>query len=315
MENNTPNSMNRRQFLKGAGAATVGIGLMTSGNPAGAAQQARDFEGQTAFITGGARGIGFATAQALAQHGANIVIYDIASDIEGVEYPLATPQDLARAETTIKALGVGCLTIQGDIRNGAALKNAMTQTVEAFGSLDMLVANAAVTQFGALEAFTEAEVAIILDINLGGTIKTIQAAMPIMREQNSGRIVIVSSIAGRGPGVAAPIYATTKWGVIGLAKTTAMLMGEHNVTCNVVSPSAVNTPLVDNEYALAALPIPGASIGMVGAALRQQNILPVGLLDPVEIANAIHFLCSNGARYISGDVIDVMAGNNARYGA
>ncbi|MCG8348967.1 MAG: SDR family NAD(P)-dependent oxidoreductase [Chloroflexales bacterium] len=326
-----PSDPGRRRFLFGAGAAAAaaaGVGFSACSPTAPAAptaapitgvgaenneqqQQEQEFAGKCAFITGGARGIGFATAEVLARAGANIVLYDVAEQIEHVRYPLATAEDLANAKTEIESLGVECIAIQGDVRNGAQLKEAMDQAVSEFGSLDMVIVNAGITQVGPLDILSEEEVAIVLDVNLAGAIKTLQAAIPIMREQNSGRIVLMSSITGRAGSAGFPVYSASKWGMIGLAKGTAQLLGSNNVTCNAVCPSLVNTKLLDNDYVLEALLPDSPTIEAFNERAKQRHLLPVGLYEPIHVANTIRFICSDAAAYISGDVFDIQAGSSA----
>lgn len=320
-KNSQPSGLDRRSFLTGAGAAAaaaVGAGLSAGVPTAHAAtenrvqqQEEKEFAGKSAFITGGARGIGLATAQVLAEAGANIVLYDIAEQIDLVRYPLATAEDLENAKTEIESLGVECLAIQGDVRDGAQQKEAMDQAVTEFGSLDMVIVNAGITQLGPLNVLSEEEVALVLDINLAGAIKTVQAAIPIMQEQNSGRIVLISSITGRAGSANFPVYSASKWGMIGLAKGTAQLLAPNNVTVNAVCPSLVNTKLLDNDYVLEALLPDTPTVEALNEGAKQRHLLPVGLYEPVEVANTIRFICSDAARYISGDVFDIQAGVSA----
>ena len=313
-KNSKPSDPSRRRFLTGAAAAAAGVGIAGCSNPAAfagvmnSAQAEREFEGRSAFVTGGARGIGFSTAQVLASAGANIVLYDVAQEIEGVRYPLATAEDLAKAKAEIEGMGVKCIAIQGDVRDGAKQKAAMDQAVSEFGSLDFVIANAGITQLGPLDVLSEEEIALVLDINLAGAIKTVQGAIPIMREQNSGRIVLMSSITGRAGSANFPVYSASKWGMIGLAKGTAQLLAPHNVTVNAVCPSLVNTKLLINDYVLEALIPDNPTYEAFNAGAKTRHLLPVGLYEPVEVANTIRFLCSDAARYISGDVFDIQAG-------
>jgi NAD(P)-dependent dehydrogenase (short-subunit alcohol dehydrogenase family) len=122
--------------------------------------QTREFEGRSAFVTGAARGIGYACAEALARGGANIVLFDIASQIKDVPYPLATAEDLANAKAAIEALDVKCIAVKGDVRDGDAQAAAMQRAVSEFGSLDFVVGNAGITQIGPLERFSEAELSV-----------------------------------------------------------------------------------------------------------------------------------------------------------
>ncbi|MCY4247056.1 MAG: SDR family NAD(P)-dependent oxidoreductase [Chloroflexi bacterium] len=312
--------IDRRQFLTGSGvaAAALGIGLAAGASPAQAQEAAGEgeFAGRCAFITGGARGIGLATAEVLAQAGANIVIYDIAGPIEHVPYDMASEEDLANAKATIEGYGVQCMAIQGDVRDGDLLKESANQAVSEFGSLDFMFANAGITQVGTLDVFNKDEIDVVLDINLGGVIKTVQAAIPIMREQNSGRIILTASYTGRRGEPFSPIYSSTKWGVVGLAKGTALLMGSHNVTCNAIAPSIVRTKLLDNPYFLNFVSPDNPSWEIFSNWTQETlHALPVGSFDAIHVANVVRFLCSDAAALISGDVFDIGAGVNATYTA
>lgn len=308
-------TFNRRKFIQ-----TAGIGAAIAGAvPAAMAQSESGnatFAGKTAFITGGARGIGRACAEELAKEGANIVLYDVAGQIETVKYPLATRKDLADAKSAVEALGVRCLAVQGDVRDRADLESAMAEAVSTFGRLDFIVANAGITQIGALDQFTDEEGQTVLDVNLGGVIKTVQAALPILREQKSGRLVLVSSVTGRAGSDRFPIYCSTKWGVIGLAKSVALMMGPHNVTCNAVCPTLVHTKLLDNEYILGTISPDNPSIEVFNAYAAQTiHPMGVGLYEPARVGQAVKFLCGPDADLISGEVLDIGAAANARFNA
>ncbi len=308
----------RRTFIAGAVASAVGAGLAVNHFSEAHAQtnqesqSLKEFAGRCAFVTGGARGIGYKTAEVLAQAGANIVLYDVAQQIKNVKYPLATAEDLAKAKKQIESQGVQCLAIQGDVRDSKRLKEATQQAVSEFGSLDMMIANAGITQIGFLHTFTDEEIDVVLDINLAGAIKSVQAAIPIMQKQNSGRIVLVSSITGRAGSQYFPIYSASKWGMIGLAKSTALSVASNNVTCNVVCPSLVNTKLLDNDYVLGTIFPKNPTMAAFNEVAKQRHVLPVGFYEPIHVANTIRFLCSDAAAYISGDVFDIQAGINAQ---
>lgn len=310
-----PRDRHRRQLLAGAAGLGLAAGLSTAAGADEHAPGKGEFAGRTAFITGGARGIGLSCAEALATAGADIVLYDVAGQIEHVKYPLATAEDLAAAKTTIEAMGVKCIAVQGDVRDGAKQKAAMQEAVATFGSVDFVIANAGITQVGPLDIFSEAEIDAVLDVNLAGAMKTLQAAVPIMREQNAGRIVLMSSITGRRGSEYFPVYAASKWGMIGLAKSTARLLAKSNVTCNAVCPSLVRTKLLDNDYILGAMLPNNPTIEAADAGAKQMHLLPVGLYGPEHVANTVKFICSDAAAYISGDVFDIAAGSNTDFPA
>ncbi len=301
---------NRRALLAGAAGLGLAAGLSRTAGAASHETAPGEFAGRCAFITGGARGIGLSCAEALAAAGADIVLYDVAGQIEHVKYPLATAEDLAAAKTRIEALGVKCVAVQGDVRDGARQKTAMQEAAATFGGVDFVIANAGITQVGPLDIFSDAEIDVVLDVNLAGAMKTLQAAIPIMREQKSGRIVLMSSITGRRGSEYFPVYSASKWGMIGLAKSTARLLAKSNVTCNAVCPSLVRTKLLDNDYILGTMIPNNPTIEAADAGARQMHLLPVGLYGPEHVANTVKFICSDAAAYISGDVFDIAAGTN-----
>lgn len=304
----------RRAVL--TGAAGLAAAATMTGTAARAQEATGEFAGKTAFVTGAARGIGLACADSLAKRGANVVIFDIANQIPEVPYPLATADDLAAAKAQIEAHGVKCIAVAGDVRDLEAQQAAVQQAVSEFGGLDFVVANAGITQIGAIEQFSEEELSLVIDINLKGVIKTIQAVSPILREQNAGRIVLMASVTGRSGSQAFPIYSATKWGVIGLAKSTALALGPHNVTCNALCPTLVHTKLLDNDYVLSNL-VPGQTLTFeqFNEYAKGTHILPVGMFGAEHVGEAAAFCCSEGSALVSGDVFDIGAGANSRFPA
>ena len=311
----TPIDQTRRAIL--TGGVAIGAAATLAGEAAGQdASPSGAFSGKTAFVTGAARGIGRACAEALAAGGANVVLFDIAGQITEVPYPLATAEDLAATKAAIEALGVGCIAVAGDVRDLAAQKAAVERAVAEFGSLDFVIGNAGITQIGGLESFSEDELSLVIDINLKGVIKTVQAATPVLRAQGSGRIVLMSSVTGRAGSASFPVYSATKWGVIGIAKSTALALGPANITCNAVCPTLVHTKLLDNDYVLSNL-IPGQTLTFeqFNEGAKGRHILPVGLYEPSRVGDCVRFLCGEGSALISGDVFDVGAGLNAQFPA
>ena len=262
--------------------------------------------------------LGFGTAVPWAYAGDNgealgFVNMIALTDLEGVNYPLATDLDLANAKSKIESYGVKCISYKGDVRDRSALSDAVGMAVKQFGTLDHVVANAGVTQIGMMEYFSEKEIQTVIDINVTGVVKTIQASIPVMRKQNSGGITILSSVLGRMGEEWFPVYSGTKWAVIGLAKSTALIMGKHNVTCNAICPTVVKTKLMNNKYVLGAMSPENPTWEGLETLMKQwRNPLPMGAYNPNEIGEMVKFFASKSGEKITGEVLGVAAGLFAR---
>src|SRR3984957_18426330 len=182
-------------------------------------------DGRVALITGGARGQGRAHALALAAEGAGIVLVDAPAAMADLTYPLATEDDLRETAKLVDELGRRCMPLAVDVRDAAA-------------------ANAGIVSTGPLDEVSDGVWQQLVDTNLTGAFHTLRAAIPVMRQQKFGRIVVTSSMGGRMgiPDLAA--YNATKWGVIGLAKSVALEVAKEGITVNVVCPTTTQTPMV-----------------------------------------------------------------------
>jgi len=206
-------------------------------------------DGRVAIITGGARGQGRAHAIALAREGASIVLVDIADQVDAVQYPLAVPADLDQAQELVEKEGARCLQVQADVRNRAAIDDAVSRTVAEFGRIDVLVANAGIVGYGtALEQSHELFDAIV-GTCLTGAWNCCRAVLPHMIKRGYGRIAITSSglVGFAAPNVTP--YIAAKNGVVGLMKGLALELIDKGITVNIVQPYIVNTPLAHSEAA------------------------------------------------------------------
>ena len=314
-----PKNPSRRDAILATGAGVVaavgatGASSESKTNETSSNTHAPSMEGATSLITGGARGIGLASALALAKEGSNIVLYDVAEDLPGVNYPLATEGNLYEAKEKIEDHGVTCLVHKGDVRDRGRMSQIVGQTVEQFGSLDHVVVNAGVTQIGMIEYFSDEEVQTVIDINVTGAVRTVQSVVPVMREQKSGGITIISSLLGRQGEEWFPIYSATKWAVIGLAKSTALILGQHNATCNAICPTVVKTDLMNNDYVLGSMsPQNPTWDGLEDLMTQWRNPLPMGAYEPDDVGEIVRYFASDKGKKITGEVFGVTAGLFAR---
>lgn len=271
-------------------------------------------EGKVAFITGAARGQGRSHAVRLAQEGADIIAVDICAQMSAVEYPMATPEDLAETVRLVEECDRRIVARQADVRDRGALEAVVEEGVAAFGRLDIVLANAGIlTSYGDDRVDEEETWRQVLDVDLSGTWRTVKVAIPhIIAGGRGGAIVLTSSTSGLkaldgGDGVAFESYTAAKHGVVGLMKMFAKTLAPHSIRVNSVHPTGVNTPMVVNDATQAIL----ARMEAAGAQTLT-NLLPVELIEPEDVSNAILWLVSDAARYVTGVQLAVDAGFTLR---
>jgi (+)-trans-carveol dehydrogenase len=271
-------------------------------------------EGKVAFITGAARGQGRAHAVRLAQEGADIIAVDICKKIDTVDVIAAsTPEDLAETADLVKGHNRRIYTAEVDVRDYDALKAAVDTGVEQLGRLDIIVANAGIGNGGqTLDKTSERDWTAMIDINLSGVWKTVKAGVPhILEGGRGGSIILTSSVGGLKAYPHTGHYVAAKHGVVGLMRTFAVELGAQNIRVNSVHPTNVNTPLFMNEGTMKLfrpdLENPGPDDMKVVGQLM--HTLPIGWVEPEDIANAVLFLASDEARYITGVTLPVDGGS------
>ena len=273
------------------------------------------FEGRVALITGGARGQGRSHATALAREGADIAVCDLAAQIASVGYPMATREDLEETQRLVEKEGRRCLTAELDTRDFGALERFVDQTVVEMGKLDLAVANAGISSAGVgIDVMTPEQWNDMIGTDLTGVFHTIRTVAPHMKRRGFGRIVATSSMLGRqGCGYMAH-YCAAKWGVIGLVKSAAIELAPFGITVNAVAPGNIRTPMVVNDAMVQALSggDPDATFDDVLPVLGALHVLPMALLEPEDVTNAVLFLFSDQARGMTGATLDVSAGNSSR---
>lgn len=265
-----------------------------------------ELSGKIAFITGAARGQGRAHAVKLASEGADIIALDLCAQIDSVPYPLASPDDLADTVKLVEDVGARIVACQADVRDRDAVKAALREgTGKLGGRLDIVIANAGIAPMAATDAWQD-----VIDVNLTGVYNTIDVAMkPMIKFGNGGSIVLISSVAGL-VGLGAPIagaigYTAAKHGMVGIMRSYANFLAPYSIRVNSVHPAGVNTPMIDNDFIRSWLD-GVAQQGQGGPDMG--NALPVQALEPEDIANAVFWLVSDAARYVTGVTLPVDAG-------
>jgi SDR family mycofactocin-dependent oxidoreductase len=269
-------------------------------------------EGKVAFVTGAARGQGRSHAVRLAQEGADIIAVDIAAQIETVPFPMGTPDDLAATIEEVEALDRRIIASAVDVRDYDALKATLDAGVARLGGLDIVAANAGIVSFGRAEELTEQAWRDMIDVNLTGVWHTVKAAIPHLRAADGGAIVITSSGAGLKGNPNLAHYVAAKHGLVGLMRTLANELAPDRVRVNTVHPGSVDTPMIQNQ-ATYHLFLPDHDAGQitrkeVAPAFQAASALPIPWMEPVDISNAVLFLASDEARYITGVTLPVDAG-------
>ncbi len=265
-----------------------------------------ELTGKVAFITGAARGQGRAHAVKLAAEGADIIALDLCEQIDSVPYPLATPDDLAATVKLVEESGARIVACQADVRDRDAVKTALRAGTEALGNrLDIVVANAGIAPMAAADAWQD-----VIDVNLTGVYNTVDVAMkPMIKFGNGGSIALISSVAGL-VGLGAPLsgslgYAAAKHGMVGIMRVYANFLAQYSIRVNSVHPAGVNTPMINNDFIRSWL---DGVAQQDGGGPDMGNALPVQALEPEDIANAVFWLVSDAARYVTGITLPVDAG-------
>jgi SDR family mycofactocin-dependent oxidoreductase len=272
-------------------------------------------DGKVAFISGGARGQGRSHAVRLATAGADIVTFDICEQIDSVPYPLGTEAELAQTVEQVEALGRRIVAIKADVRDEAAVNKVFNEGLGEFGRVDIVIANAGIMPvLGPTSTVVQAWHDCI-DVMLTGVLYTIEAAVPTLVEQNQGGAIVLTSSAAGLKGTTRSLrsktygmlgYTAAKHGVVGLMRSYANALGSYNIRVNSVHPTGADTPMVNNDAFLGAAPeVPELFEAMT-------NILPVPLIEARDVSDAVAWLVSDQARYVTGAVIPVDAGATAR---
>jgi SDR family mycofactocin-dependent oxidoreductase len=269
-------------------------------------------DGRVALVTGAARGQGRAHARALAGEGAVVVACDIAAPSGTARYPMPTPEDLQETVSLIAEHAGKATASVVDVRDPAAVDAVVADTVSAHGRIDILVANAGICTFSPVEEISDTAWDDMLSTNLGGAFRCIRAVLPHMKRERYGRIVTISSGAGRGGMANLGHYVASKWGLIGLTKTVALETAGQGITANVVCPSTVGTPMVRNETTYQVFCPDIEHPSEEDALPRIAALSPMGVpwLQPEDVTRAVMYLVTDPG-CTSGSVVDVNLATSA----
>ncbi|MGK3952242.1 mycofactocin-coupled SDR family oxidoreductase [Microbacterium sp. I2] len=261
-------------------------------------------DGKVALITGAARGQGRSHALRLAEEGADIIAVDICGPVQGLQYSPATEEDLAETVRQVEALDRRIVASVTDVRDRDAFKTAIDEGVAALGRLDIVVGNAGICIIAPWDEVTPEIWDTTISTNLTGVFNTVQLTAPHLIAAGGGSIILTSSAAGlKGLPFLTP-YVASKFGVTGLGKAFATELAEHNIRVNTLHPTGVETAM--GEMADAYPPLLEKH-PRVGGMLT--NMLPIETTQPRDQSNAVLFLASDEARYVTALSMTVDAGN------
>ncbi|SHN39956.1 mycofactocin-coupled SDR family oxidoreductase [Cryptosporangium aurantiacum] len=275
---------------------------------------AGSLSGRVAFITGVARGQGRAHAVRLAREGVDIIGVDICENYPRMNYPNATPEDLQETVALVEKEDRRIVARKADVRDYAQLKAAFDEGYAEFGRVDIIIANAGIIRLGD-EVDPLGEWQDVIDTNLTGVFHTVHAALPALREGGrGGSIVITSSSAGlKGTGSAyasAQAYAAAKRGLVGYMQTLANDLAPESIRVNTIHPTGVISGMTQNETMARLMAEAAASNDNAISAM--QNALPIQILQAEDIANAVAWLVSDQAYYMTGVQLPLDAGFSVR---
>lgn len=272
--------------------------------------------GKVAFITGAARGQGRSHAIRLAEEGADVIVMDVCGEVGRTSafYPPATREDLAETVRQVEARGRRAVSFVADVRDYDALKEGLDTAVAELGRLDIVCANAGIFQFGDEVSDTPVgDWRDVIDVNLTGVFHTCKAAVTHIQAGGAGgTVVITASDAGAKGFARFAHYVASKHAVIGLMRTLAMEMAPHSIRVNVVSPTNCNTDMIQNPavYKLFRPDLDEPTRDEFAESSGTLLALPAPWVEPVDVSNAVLFLASDEARYITGVDLPVDGGSS-----
>jgi (+)-trans-carveol dehydrogenase len=268
-------------------------------------------EGKVAFVTGAARGQGRSHALRLAQEGADIIAIDLLENMDTVPYDLGTETDLNETVRLVEALDRRIIASQADVRNSASLQTALSEGVAQLGKLDIVAANAGIVSgFAPIEELDDQTWKDLIDVDLSGVWYTAKAATPYLKANGGGSIICTSSVMGLKAAPNIAHYVAAKHGVVGLMKALAIELAPFKIRVNTIHPTTVATDMTFNDptYRVFRPDLENPTKEDFMEAAQRLNPFPVALIDAVDLSNALVFLASDEARYVTGITMPIDAG-------
>ena len=263
---------------------------------------AREFENKTIFITGAAKGQGRAVALAFAAEGVNIAAFDLGEKIPYPAYNRSSNEDLEKLKAEVEAIGAKILIYAGDVRKAEDVREAVERAVSEFGGIDILFSNAGIAAYGYSWELTEEQWDALIDVNLKSGFLVSKYVIPHLIEKKSGVIIYNSSVAGlRGFGRMSH-YAASKHGLVGLTKSQAIELAPYGIRVVSIHPTGVNTPMNDGLAEMEGttpIEIAERSAG---------NLLRTPWIETEDVVEAVKFIASDRAKYITGSQFVLDAG-------
>jgi SDR family mycofactocin-dependent oxidoreductase len=273
------------------------------------------FAGKVVVVTGAGRGQGREHAVRFAAEGADLVALDICAPMDSLTYDLASPADLEATADAVQEAGGRVLALTADVRSQTSLDTAIAKALAEFGRIDVLIANAGIVSGGPAWEIGEREWHDVVDVDLSGVWRSAKAVLPSMiAAGQGGSILIIGSLAGTRGIRNAAAYVASKHGLIGLMGTLANELAEHGIRVNTVNPTNVASDMLlsDANYKLFRPDLENPTLEDAIPAFTALNLLPVPWLEPSDVSNALMWLASDEARYVTGVSLAVDAGGFVR---
>jgi (+)-trans-carveol dehydrogenase len=270
------------------------------------------FEDKVVLITGAARGQGRSHAVRFAEEGADVLATDICADIPATGYPGATLEELEETQRLVEAAGRRCFTRVVDVRDHAGMVSAVADGSAELGVIDVVIANAGIAgqDYGVLATSYDTWREVV-DINLNGVFVTLQTGCKGMIERGGpGAVVVVSSIMGLRTHGGVPAYTASKHGLVGLTKSVAHELSRLSIRVNAVHPGNVLTPMIENDvlFGMFRPDLEHPTAEDVAPLMQKMNLLPAPWAMPSDVTEAVVWLASDAARYVTGASLPIDLG-------